>query len=286
MELRRADQTQWIVESMTFSTQPSSLLIHEYRADKGTVGVRENKRQVLAYFPQQAAIWHSSNSSPTQRIEIPKGAVVAALRDRRETVEWITDSTVLSVEMDDQMLSDTAKTLLGRPSAEIVASPGIVDARLSGLFEPLRIEYQLGFPTGQLFISSIEQALASYLVMNRGTSLSEPVFFQGGISPSTSRRILEFIRTNIATDLSISELAKVADMSPSHFARSFRGAFRTTPHDFIVQMRMELAKDLLRGNDFTLLDIAQLTGFKTQQHFSRVFARAIGVSPGRFRHLL
>ena len=271
---------------MTFSTQPSSLLIHEYRADKGSVGVRENKRQVLAYFPQQAAIWHSSHISPTQRIEIPKGAVVAALRDRRETVEWITDSTVLSVEMDDQMLSDTAETLLGRPNAEIVASPGIVDARLSGLFEALRIEYQLGFPTGQLFISSIEQALSSYLVMNRGTSPSEPVFFKGGIPPSTSKRIIEFIRTNIATDLSISELAKVADMSPSHFSRSFRGAFRTTPHDFIIQMRMELAKDLLRGNDFTLLDIAQLTGFKTQQHFSRVFARAIGVSPGRFRLLL
>jgi AraC family transcriptional regulator len=274
------------MESMTFSSQPSSLLIQEYRAASGSVGIREQKRQVLAYFPTEAAIWHSLDGSATQSIYIPKGAVVAALRNRRESVEWMTDSTVFSVEMDDQVLGDTAEALLGRRNAEITPSPGITDTRLSGLLEAMRREYQLGFPTGQLFISSIEQALSSYLVGNYARAPANPVFFKGGMSPSVSKRIVEFIKANIDADLSISELARIAEMSPSHFARNFRGAFQTTPHDFIVQMRMELAKDLLRRSDLTLLDVAQLTGFKTQQHFSRVFARSAGLSPGRFRSKL
>ncbi len=271
---------------MTFLSQNSSLRLREYRADSGMTGVLEHKRQVLAYFPDKASIWHSLDAVETRRIDIPRGAVAAALRNRRESIEWITSNTVFSVELDDQVLSDTAEALLGRSDAEITPNPHINDARLSGLLEVLQTEHQLGFPTGQLFVSSIEQAISSYLVGNFARSERDPVFARGGISPRIGRRIVEFVKAHLDTDLSIAALAGIAEMSPSHFSRSFRVTFGTTPHDFIIRMRMELAKDLLSRPDLTLLDVAQLSGFKTQQHFSRVFARFVGLAPGRFRNML
>jgi AraC family transcriptional regulator len=52
----------------------------------------------------------------------------------------------------------------------------------------------------------------------------------------------------------------------------------------MLDRRIERATELLARPDHSLLDVAQLTGFQTQQHFSRVFRQRIGISPGAFRH--
>jgi AraC family transcriptional regulator len=268
---------------MTASKRASSMLITEAHAKGGAMTARELQRQVLTYFSQDTSLWHSSHSSPRQRIDIPKGAVVVSMRNQWEKVEWITDATMLSVHLDDTVLSNTSEVLLGKPNAELVPSPGISDPRLSALFETLRIENELGYPTGRLFIDSVEQAVSSYLIQSHSGNVSN--FYKGGMSPTVARRMVEYIENNLAEDLSIADLAEIAEMSPSHFSRNFRSSFRVTPHEFIVRMRVEFSKELLRDNSHTILDAAQLSGFKTQQHFSRVFAKAVGVSPGRFKRM-
>src|ERR1700692_2564393 len=86
---------------MTASKRASSMLIAE---KGGAMTVRELQRQVLTYFSQDTSLWHSSHSSPRQRIDIPKGAVVVSMRNQWEKVEWITDATMLSVHLDDTVL--------------------------------------------------------------------------------------------------------------------------------------------------------------------------------------
>lgn len=269
---------------MTSSERAAKMLIHESTAKGGAVTARELQRQVLTYFSQDTSVWHSSGSNARQRIDIPKGAVVVSMRHQWEKIEWITDATMLSVHLDDTVLSNTSEVLLGRRSAELVPSPGISDPRLSSLFEALRIENQLGYPTGQLFVDGVEQAVSSYLIQSNSGPIAK--IYKGGLSPTVAGRVVEYIKNNIARELSIADLAEVAGMSPSHFSRNFRTAFFVTPHEYIIRMRVELSKQLLRSREHSLLDAAQLSGFKTQQHFSRVFGRTVGVSPGRFRRML
>ncbi|HZZ21757.1 MAG TPA: helix-turn-helix transcriptional regulator [Roseiarcus sp.] len=78
--------------------------------------------------------------------------------------------------------------------------------------------------------------------------------------------------------------AACAGYSSAHFSRAFRETFQVTPHAFVLDRRIERASELLARPDHSLLDVAQLTGFQTQQHFSRVFRQRIGISPGAFRH--
>jgi AraC family transcriptional regulator len=106
----------------------------------------------------------------------------------------------------------------------------------------------------------------------------------GGLSPSCAKRVVDYIRSHLDGTLSLEALAACAGYSPAHFSRAFRETFQVTPHAVVLDRRIERATELLARPDHSLLDVAPLTGFQTQQHFSRVFRQRIGISPGAFRH--
>ena len=84
-------------------------------------------------------------------------------------------------------------------------------------------------------------------------------------------------------DLGLQELAAVAGYSPAHFLRLFRRAFGQTPHQFVLDLRIERAKRLLRADGQSLAEIAGSCGFADQSHFGSAFARRAGMPPGRYR---
>ena len=72
-------------------------------------------------------------------------------------------------------------------------------------------------------------------------------------------------------------------LSPSHFSRAFKRAVGTGPQRYTVQRRVQRAKGLLRHGGDSLAVIAVAAGFADQSHFTAVFRRETGVTPGRFR---
>jgi AraC-like DNA-binding protein len=71
--------------------------------------------------------------------------------------------------------------------------------------------------------------------------------------------------------------------SPYHFAKQFKRATGLPPHQYVIARRVERAKQLLQGGDFTLAEVAARAGFSDQSQFCRHFKRLVGVTPGRFR---
>ena len=97
------------------------------------------------------------------------------------------------------------------------------------------------------------------------------------------RRIEEFIETNLEMPLPVERLAKVAGMSPSHFARAFRNVLRMTPHRYVMWRRVLRARELIQNSDAGLAEIAAAAGFSDQSHLSRTFQLNMGESPREFR---
>lgn len=92
----------------------------------------------------------------------------------------------------------------------------------------------------------------------------------------------EYLRTNIEETVSLETLAKLTGLSPWHFLRLFRAAKGLPPHAFQTQLRIDRAKQLLRGGE-ELADVAYRTGFSDQCHFSRKFRQFTGATPGQYR---
>lgn len=113
------------------------------------------------------------------------------------------------------------------------------------------------------------------------------------IKASTREEILkrlchatDYIQSFYDQDLSVEELAKVSCLSRFHFLRLFKKAFQKTPYQFIIEVRIQKAKELLVHPDLSIHHIANRLGFENPSSFSRLFFKQVGVYPTQFRSLL
>lgn len=106
---------------------------------------------------------------------------------------------------------------------------------------------------------------------------------RGGLSPWQLRRVLDHLGENLAEDLPLRALANLVGLSQSYFSRAFKASTGLAPHRWLVNARCDKAKQLLLENRLGLAEIALDAGFCDQAHFTRVFARTVGISPGAWR---
>jgi AraC-like DNA-binding protein len=108
---------------------------------------------------------------------------------------------------------------------------------------------------------------------------------RGGLPPATLRRIRDYVDANLDKTIDLGSLARTAELSPYHFARSFKQSEGVTPHGYVLERRIVKARELLTRTARPLSDIALEVGFADQSHFARRFRQAVGVSPGQYRKL-
>lgn len=96
-------------------------------------------------------------------------------------------------------------------------------------------------------------------------------------------RAKDYISACFDQPLTLREIANVACLSPNHLLRSFRQAFRQTPHQFLTSKRFEHARYLLTNSDLSVTDICFSVGFESFGSFSRMFRRHTGFSPVEYR---
>ena len=106
---------------------------------------------------------------------------------------------------------------------------------------------------------------------------------RGGLAPWQSRRVTVYVREHIGMRLKTSDLAKLVQLSITHFHRAFKVSFQETPAAYIMRQRMRLAQDLMLATGHPLSWVAMECGLCDQAHFSRVFRRLSGQSPSLWR---
>jgi transcriptional regulator GlxA family with amidase domain len=97
------------------------------------------------------------------------------------------------------------------------------------------------------------------------------------------RRARDRMDRDYAQPLDVAALARIALMSPGHFARSFRAAYGQTPHRYLMTRRIERAKALLRRGDLSVTEVGYAVGFSSLGSFSSRFTEVAGVSPTEYR---
>jgi AraC family transcriptional regulator len=103
------------------------------------------------------------------------------------------------------------------------------------------------------------------------------------MAPIVLRRCIEYLQANLDADIRLADLAQEAGMSRSHLIRTFRQSTGKTPHQFLLERRIEKAQMQMRQKVLSLTEIALATGFANQHHLSRVFRRLTGLTPSQFR---
>ncbi|RXF75292.1 helix-turn-helix domain-containing protein [Hansschlegelia zhihuaiae] len=155
------------------------------------------------------------------------------------------------------------------------------DPQLAALMAAMRAEVRGGCRSGRLYAESISTALLAYLAARYAAPHAE-AGAASGLSPAEMRRLVGHIRENLSGAISVTELAALARMSPSHFARVFKAASGMTPYQCVMRERVARAKTLL-AERIPSGRVAAEVGFASQSHFAKVFLQVTGVTPKRYR---
>jgi AraC-like DNA-binding protein len=95
--------------------------------------------------------------------------------------------------------------------------------------------------------------------------------------------VLEYILTHLNENITNDALAQVTGLSVCHFARMFKQTVGISPHRYVLQCRVEWARELLASTHMPLSEIAIVTGFSDQSHYTRWFREIVGVTPSSYR---
>ena len=106
------------------------------------------------------------------------------------------------------------------------------------------------------------------------------------LAPTVRRRVVDFVEAHIDEDLALFRLAKVAELSPFHFARAFRMDMGDTPHQYVTRRRLRRAEEMLGKREASIAQVALACGYSSQSRLNEAFVRELGITPGQMRRIL
>jgi len=222
---------------------------------------------------------HRVTSGSGSVLIVPNGleASVRVWRARPD-MQWI-------LELDPATMRQRLTESLGGSQLDLIPHFDVTDSQLLRLLQTLYADLCSGSPAGSLFGETVGAALALHLAQHYSTRPGATGQPAGGVAEKSLRRVLEYIQANLAGELHLQELAGVADLSTFHFAKLFKHSTGYSPHQYVLQRRLERAKALLRNPHISLSEVSLRAGFADQSHLSNVFRRFVGLTPAKFRAL-
>jgi AraC family transcriptional regulator len=171
---------------------------------------------------------------------------------------------------------------------EVLNSVAARDPALSQVGLALLEELEGGGPADGLYAESLAQVLAVHLLrrhssLGRGPSRRLGPERTGGLPGASLKSVADYVGDNLPGDLSLAELADIANLSPYHFARAFKRSTGFTPHQYVLRRRIERAREMLLATDLPVGVVARRVGFASPSHFAQQFKRVVGAPPSTLR---
>lgn len=196
-----------------------------------------------------------------------------------------TPTRTLHLHLSKDVLARTAEEVVGYDPTHLslVARFGFQDPLLTQIGLALWQELEQCSPAGKLYAQTAAQMLAIHLLRHYtsgGEAIKEP---SQGLTHQQMRQVIDCVQAHLGQDLSLEVLAQQTGFSPYHFARLFRQTTGESPHQFVLQQRIERAQHLLKETKVPLAHVAIESGFANQSHFTQVFKRYLGLTPRTYR---
>ena len=218
--------------------------------------------------------------------DAPAGSVEVIPAGASFQARWDVPKENILVSLDPARLADFAAREFDAAQVEMrTVRPGLIDrtaVRIASLMRDCLAQPE-GF--NRLYVDSLNTALMLHFIRSHSSlaDRSAEDMFRGGLSPRVWRDMEDFIRENLASDMTLASLADRAGLSYSHFLRAFRQTCGLSPHRYIMLLRANEARELAISTSAPLKRIALRCGFASQSHMTTVMKALLNVTPGEVR---
>lgn len=159
------------------------------------------------------------------------------------------------------------------------------------LLEPIAARFRQLCQTGEgaidrIYLETLAMLLFQEVIRTQeGCGSTEPHRSSGGLSANTQRIVRDFLNQNFDTDIDLDVLASQVGLSRFHFSREFKVSFSVPPYRYLLNLRIQSARELLSSTSRSITDIALDVGFQCPNKFTRAFKQAMRCTPSEFRVL-
>ena len=179
------------------------------------------------------------------------------------------------------------KSLFGEHASKIrwmFASPHIItEARSSdaveSLMKRLDAEYALGGAMTDMLMECYIRELLILLYRYKNSCTYPKEAHKSTVTERAARYIIENYQNNISLD----DVSRFVYLSPEYFSKKFKQDTGVGFREYLVNIRLQHAKDLLTTTDMSITEIAFMCGFNSSNYFSNTFAKAMGMPPAKYR---
>ncbi|MGL5079022.1 MAG: helix-turn-helix domain-containing protein [Waterburya sp.] len=198
---------------------------------------------------------------------------------------WNNDDRYMQIRIASEFIESVAREVLEMNPEQVEFIPEFRtrDSQIEAMGMMLLTELQQENLGGRLYIDSLTNILAVHLL--RQYSALQPRFsiYEGGLPERQLIIVLDYINEYLDQDIRLTDLAQLLGMSQFHFSYLFKRSLGKPPYQYLLQQRIERAKQLLKQTDQSIIDIAFLCGFNSHSHLSKQFRQLTGVTPRVYR---
>ncbi len=201
---------------------------------------------------------------------------------------WTQDIEVTHLYLSPAQLTRVANDVFERDIQDIELSDVLKadDPSLAEMVRHLAAETTQPGVGGRLYADAIMNQACVHILRNYANVVFKPGSdARHRLSSKQQKQILEYINANIGNNIVLNDLARVCGLSVYYFARSFRDTYGVPPHEFVINLRLDYARNMLRCSQLPLKDVAASCGFSDQSHMTRLFRKCLGITPGQLRNL-
>jgi AraC family transcriptional regulator len=202
--------------------------------------------------------------------------------DENLELKWTSEFNTIRVALSCAYVDGILQT----ENARFKTQCNFDDPLLSCLVQKLKSEKWESNTMGTLYGESLAIALVVHLASNYPRNGKKVFAPKGKLSSGQLSNLYEYARNAVNRNIKLSELAEVANMSEFHFARLFKQTTGVSPYRFVLQLKIDRAKMLIRKEKKSCSDVAYLLNFSDQAHFSHVFKKVAGCSPRSFMNTI
>src|SRR5262245_41909322 len=277
-----------LLSNIALEVQAEGFRMEEYRSRPGTlpeiqfashmVGVGGAEQGPCSLFWRDRGVTKTQSASPGIFFTLSPGLL--------GPVHWDGQLRMLTLSIEPATMETVQPEPFTYRHVELLPIRAAAsDPVLNHLLHAIKSEGENGYVGGRVFIESLCHTTAIYLAQRYSVFPSRLPSYKGGLSLERLSRVLEYIDSYLADNLSINTLAGVACLSSYHFGKMFRRSTGVTVHAYVTQKRLARAEQLLRSSSLSLSEVALASGFYDQSQMTAVFRRYVHITPRIYRQL-
>ncbi|BAZ14643.1 AraC family transcriptional regulator [Calothrix sp. NIES-4071] len=194
--------------------------------------------------------------------------------------KWRQDIEFMCMGLDAHVFIRVGQELVNPDRIELIPHFATVeDPLIQGILLTIKDELITSGIGSNLFIDQLKATLVTHILRKYGVRKVQIATYADGLPRHKLNHVLDYIEANLNNSLGLEELAQQVGMSQFYFSRLFKQSLGITPHQYVIQQRVEQAKLLLQKGELGLAEIALECGFANQGHFNRHFKHLTGATP-------